>query len=163
VGDNLQCAHDADLSGPLDLISIEGDFAISTGAYIQTTKWSGQHLHVGPVHLERGCKIGTRAAIAQQCDVGRGTWITPLTPILASVARRRSGKESPAALSGRCTELKRTAIACPVRVSDLATGDPQPPYADIPVLLAHCGPHRRDLPARPLVPAGELTSVEYFR
>src|SRR6476659_3753741 len=47
VGDNLQCAHDSDLSGPLDLISIEGDVAISTGAYIQTTKWSGQHLHVG--------------------------------------------------------------------------------------------------------------------
>ena len=37
----------------------------------------------------------------------------------------------------------------PVRVSDLVTGDPQPPYADIPVLLAHSGPHRRDLLARP--------------
>ena len=98
VGDNLQCAHDADLSGPLDLISIEGDVAISTGAYIQTTKWSGQHLHVGPVHLERGCKIGTRAAIANNVTVGRGSWITPLTPILADVGdRRRSGKERPLA------------------------------------------------------------------
>ena len=42
VGKNLQCAHDADLSGPLDLISIEDDVAIQTGAYIQTTKWSGR-------------------------------------------------------------------------------------------------------------------------
>src|SRR5271165_3646577 len=70
VGDNLQCAHDAVLSGPLDLISIEDNVAISTGAYIQTTKWSGQHLHVGPVHLESGCKIGMRAAIANNVTVG---------------------------------------------------------------------------------------------
>ena len=112
VGDNLQCAHDADLSGPLDLISIEGDVAISTGAYIQTTKWSGQHLHVGPVHLERGCKIGTRAAIANNVTVGRGTWITPLTPILANVGSQEIWEGAPARLSGRCTELKRTAIAC---------------------------------------------------
>jgi non-ribosomal peptide synthetase-like protein len=112
VGDNLQCAHDADLSGPLDLISIEGDVAISTGAYIQTTKWSGQHLHVGPVHLERGCKIGTRAAIANNVTVGRGTWITPLTPILANVGSQEIWEGAPARLNGRCTELKRTAIAC---------------------------------------------------
>ena len=112
VGDNLQCAHDADLSGPLDLISIEGDVAISTGAYIRTTKWSGQHLHVGPVHLERGCKIGTRAAIANNVTVGRGTWITPLTPILANVGSQEIWEGAPARLSGRCTELKRTATAC---------------------------------------------------
>ena len=112
VGDNLQCAHDADLSGPLDLISIEGDVAISTGAYIRTTKWSGQHLHVGPVHLERGCKIGTRAAIANNVTVGRGTWITPLTPILANVGSHEIWEGAPARLNGRCTELKRTAIAC---------------------------------------------------
>jgi non-ribosomal peptide synthetase-like protein len=112
VGDNLQCAHDADLSGPLDLISIEADVAISTGAYIQTTKWSGQHLHVGPVHLERGCKIGTRAAIANNVTVGRGTWITPFTPILANVGSQEIWEGAPARLNGRCTELKRTAIAC---------------------------------------------------
>jgi non-ribosomal peptide synthetase-like protein len=112
VGDNLQCAHDAELSGPLDLISIEGDVAISTGAYIQTTKWSGQHLHVGPVHLESGCKIGMRAAIANNVTVGRGTWITPLTPILANVGSQEIWEGAPARLSGRCTELKRTAIAC---------------------------------------------------
>jgi len=111
VGDNLQCAHDADLSGPLDLIAIEGDVAISTGAYIQTTKWSGQHLHVGPVHLERGCKIGTRAAIANNVTVGCGTWITPLTPILANVGSQEIWEGAPARLNGRCTELKRTAIA----------------------------------------------------
>ena len=112
VGHNLQCAHDADLSGPLDLISIENDVAISTGAYIQTTKWSGQHLHVGPVHLESGCKIGMRAAIANNVTVGSGTWITPLTPILANVGSQEIWEGAPARLSGRCTELKRTAIAC---------------------------------------------------
>ena len=73
VGDNLQCAHDAHLSGPLDLISIDDDVAIQTGAYIQSTSWSGQSLHVGPVHLESGCKIGMRAAIANNVTVGRGT------------------------------------------------------------------------------------------
>ena len=112
VGHNLQCAHDADLSGPLDLISIENDVAISTGAYIQTTKWSGQHLHVGPVHLESGCKIGMRAAIANNVTVGSGTWITPFTPILANVGSQEIWEGAPARLSGRCTELKRTAIAC---------------------------------------------------
>ena len=112
VGDNLQCAHDAYLSGPLDLISIKDDVAIQTGAYIQTTKWSGQHLHVGPVHLESGCKIGMRAAIADNVTVGRGTWITPFTPILTNVGSQEIWEGAPARRSGRCTELKRTAIAC---------------------------------------------------
>ena len=76
VGRNLQCAHDAHLSGPLDLLSIEDDVAIQTGAYIQTRSWSGQYLHIGPVRLESGCKIGMRAAIANNVNVGRGTWIT---------------------------------------------------------------------------------------
>jgi non-ribosomal peptide synthetase-like protein len=112
VGNNLQCAHDADLSGPLDLISIEDDVAIQTGAYIQTTRWSGQYLHVGPVHLESGCKIGTRAAIANNVTVGRGTWITPFTPILSDVGSQEMWEGAPARLSGRCTELKRTANTC---------------------------------------------------
>ena len=112
VGDNLQCAHDAHLSGPLDLISIDDDVAIQTGAYIQTTRWSGQYLHVGPVHLESGCKIGMRAAIANNVTVGRGSWITPFTPILASVGSHEMWEGAPARLSGRCTELKRTARAC---------------------------------------------------
>jgi non-ribosomal peptide synthetase-like protein len=112
VGDNLQCAHDAYVSGPLDLISIKDDVAIQTGAYIQTTKWLGQHLHVGPVHLESGCKIGMRAAIANNVTVGRGTWITPFTPILTNVGSQEIWEGAPARRSGRCTELKRTAIAC---------------------------------------------------
>ena len=153
VGDNLQCAHDAELSGPLDLISIEGDVAISTGAYIQTTKWSGQHLHVGPVHLESGCKIGMRAAIANNVTVGRGAWITPLTPILANVGSQEIWEGAPARLSGRCTRAEAHGDRLPVRLSDLATGDPQRPYADIPILLAHCGSHRRDLLARPRLSA----------
>ncbi|MGB8565417.1 MAG: AMP-binding protein, partial [Pseudolabrys sp.] len=112
VGDNLQCAHDADLSGPLDLMSIEDDVAVQTGAYIQTTKWSGQHLHVGFVHLESGCKIGMRAAIANNVTVGRGTWVTPFTPILTNVGSQEMWEGAPARRSGRCTELKRTAIIC---------------------------------------------------
>ena len=112
VGDNLQCAHDADLSGPLDLLSIEDNVAIQTGAYIQTAKWSGQQLHVGPVRLESGCKIGMRAAIANNVTVGRGTWITPFTPILSNVGSQEIWEGAPARLSGRCTELTRTAIAC---------------------------------------------------
>jgi non-ribosomal peptide synthetase-like protein len=112
VGKNLQCAHDAYLSGPLDLISIKDDVAIQTGAYIQTTKWLGQHLHVGPVRLESGCKIGMRAAIANNVTVGRGTWITPFTPILTDVGSQEMWEGAPARRSGRCTELKRTAIVC---------------------------------------------------
>jgi non-ribosomal peptide synthetase-like protein len=109
VGENLQCAHDAYLSGPLDLVSIEDDVAIQTGAYIQTTRWSGQDLHVGRVHLESGCKIGMRAAVADNVRVGRGAWITPFTPILSTVGSREMWEGAPARLSGRCTELKRTA------------------------------------------------------
>jgi non-ribosomal peptide synthetase-like protein len=112
VGKNLQCAHDAALSGPLDLISIDDDVAIQTGAYIQTTRWSGQYLHVGPVRLERGCKIGMRAAIANNVTVGRGTWITSFTPILTDVGEHEMWQGAPARLSGRCTQLKRTAVTC---------------------------------------------------
>ena len=112
IGDNLQCAPRASLSGPLDLIAIEDDVAISTAAYIQTTRWSGQYLHVGPIRLESGCKIGMRAAIANDVTVGRGTWITPFTPILSDVGSQEMWEGAPARLSGRCTELKRTANAC---------------------------------------------------
>src|SRR5262249_12196311 len=112
AGKNLQCAYDAALSGPLDLISIGDDVAIQTGAYVQVARWSGQHLHVGPVRLESGCKIGMRAAIANNVTVGRGTWITPFTPILASVGSQEMWEGAPARLSGRCTELRRTARYC---------------------------------------------------
>ena len=112
VGRNLQCALDAHLSGPLDLISIGDDVAIQTGAYVQTTSWSGQYLHVGPVHLESGCKIGMRAAIANNVTVGRGTWITPFTTILSDVGSQEIWEGAPARQSGRCTELKRTANTC---------------------------------------------------
>ena len=94
------------------MLSIEDDVAIQTGAYIQTTRWSGQYLYVGPVHLDSGCKIGMRAAIANNVTVGRGTWITPFTPILSDVGSQEMWEGAPARLSGRCTELKRTANAC---------------------------------------------------
>jgi non-ribosomal peptide synthetase-like protein len=112
VGNNLQCAHDAYLSGPLDLLSIDDVVAIQSGAYIQTTRWSGQFLHIGPVHLESGCKIGMRAAIANNVTVGRGSWITPFTPILSDVGSQEMWEGAPARLTGRCTELKRTANTC---------------------------------------------------
>ena len=112
VGNNLQCAKDADFSGPLSLLTIDDDVAIQTGAYIQTTRWSGQNLHVGPIHLESGCKIGMRAGVAENVTVGAGSWITPFTPVLADVGPRQMWEGAPARSSGRCTELKRTADAC---------------------------------------------------
>jgi non-ribosomal peptide synthetase-like protein len=113
VGDNLQCAHDADFSGPLDLFSAGSDVAIQTGAYIHTSRWLGQDLHVGPIHLDNGCKIGMRAAIASGVTVGSGSWINPFTPILSSVGSDEMWEGAPARSSGRCTELKRTANSCP--------------------------------------------------
>ena len=112
LADNLQCAHDAHLFGPLDLISIENDVAIQTGAYIQATRWSGEGLHIGPIRIESGCKIGMRAAVANDVTIGRGTWITPFTPILSDVGSQEIWEGAPARLSGRCTELKRTADFC---------------------------------------------------
>ena len=112
VGRNLQYGTNVNLSGPLDLITIEDDVAIQTGAYIHTTRWSGQNLHVGPVHIESGCKIGMQAAITCNVAVGRGTWITPFTPILSDVGSHEMWEGSPARLTGRCLELKRTANIC---------------------------------------------------
>jgi non-ribosomal peptide synthetase-like protein len=109
VGKNLQCAHDAALSGPLDLITIGDDVAIQTGAYIHTTRWSAQHLHVGPVRLESSCKIGMRAAVANGVTVGRGAWITPFTPVLADVGAEEMWEGAPARQVGRWTRLTRTA------------------------------------------------------
>lgn len=116
VGRNLQCAHDAYLSGPLDLLSIEDDVAVQTGAYLQTACWgAGQNLHVGPVHLESGCKIGMRAAVASSVRVGRNTWITPFTPIFSDVGTEEMWEGAPARLVGRSTRLKRTAETCRYR------------------------------------------------
>jgi len=112
VGDNLQCAHDVEFSGPLDLFSTGDDVAIQTGAYIHMSRWLGQELHIGPVHLESSCKIGMRAAIANNVTVGRGTWINPFTPILSDVGSEEMWEGAPARFSGRCTELKRTANTC---------------------------------------------------
>ena len=112
VGDNLQCAHDAEFSGPLDLLSTGDNVTIQTGAYIHTSKWLGQKLHIGPVRLESGCRIGMRAAIADHVEVGRGSWINPFTPILSDVGSEEMWEGAPARFSGRCTALKRTATTC---------------------------------------------------
>jgi len=112
VGDNLQCAHDVDFSGPLDLLSTGDDVAIQTGAYMHMSRWVGQVLHIGPVRLESGCKIGMRAGITNDVTVGRGSWINPFTPILGDVGPQEMWEGAPARFSGRCTELKRTANTC---------------------------------------------------
>jgi len=112
VGDNLQCAQDAELQGPLDLLSIEDDVAIQTGAYVHTSRWVGQDLHIGPVHLEGGCKIGMRAGVADHVTVGRGAWVTPFTAVLGDVGPGEMWEGAPAHLSGRCSELNRTARRC---------------------------------------------------
>lgn len=112
VSKNLQCAHDAYLAGPLDLLTIDDDVAIQTGAYIQTTRWSGQHLLVGPIHLESGCKIGMRSAITNDVTVGRDSWITPFTPILSDVGPQEMWEGAPARRAGRYTHLNRTANTC---------------------------------------------------
>jgi non-ribosomal peptide synthetase-like protein len=112
VGDNLQCAHNVEFSGPLQLLSIGDDVAIQTGAYIHMSRWLDQDLHIGPVQLESGCKIGMRAAIATHVRVGRGSWINPFTPILSDVGPEEMWEGAPARFSGRCTELKRTANTC---------------------------------------------------
>jgi non-ribosomal peptide synthetase-like protein len=112
MGDNLQCAHDVEFSGPLDLLSSGDDVAIQTGAYIHLTMWLGQDLHIGPIHLENGCKIGMRAAVANNVTVGSGSWIHPFTPVLSDVGPQEMWEGAPARFSGRCTELKRTANTC---------------------------------------------------
>ncbi|GAF75707.1 unnamed protein product, partial [marine sediment metagenome] len=112
VGENVHCAHAVEFSGPLDLLSIEDDVAIQTGAYLSMSRWVGEELHIGPVHLESGCKIGMRAGIANDVTVGRGSWITPLTPILDDVGAEEMWEGAPARFVGGCTELKRTANHC---------------------------------------------------
>jgi non-ribosomal peptide synthetase-like protein len=109
VGDNLQCAHDVEISGPLDLLTVGDNVAIQTGAYLQMSSWSDQGLHIGPVHLENGCRIGMRAAIANHVTVGSDSCISPFTPILSNVGAGELWEGAPARFSGRCTELKRTA------------------------------------------------------
>jgi non-ribosomal peptide synthetase-like protein len=112
VGDNLQCGHNVEFSGPLDLLTVGDNVAIQTGAYIHTSRWLGQDLHIGPVCLESGCKIGMRAAIASDVTVGRGSWINPFTPILSDVGKQEMWEGAPARLSGSCVDLKRIAKSC---------------------------------------------------
>ena len=129
VGDNLQCSHDVEFAGPLDLLSIGDDVAIQAGAHVSTCRWVGQELHVGPVHLGSGCKIGMRAGVANDVTVGRGSWITPLTPVLDDVGEEEMWEGAPARRVGRCTELRRTASSCRYRAAVLAPGGAQRPDA----------------------------------
>ncbi|MEE9230182.1 MAG: AMP-binding protein [Acidobacteriota bacterium] len=112
VGDNLQCARHVVFSGPLDLLSIDDNVAIQTGAYVNMSRWVRDELQIGPVHLESGCKIGMRAGIANHVTVGRGSWITPFTPVLSDVGAKEMWEGAPARFAGRCTNLTRTAKHC---------------------------------------------------
>jgi len=116
VGNNLQCAHDVEFSGPLDLLSAGDNVAIQTGAYVHTSRWLGQNLHIGPVSLESGCKIGMRAAIASDVTVGCGAWINPFTPIQTDVGEKEMWEGAPARFSGHCVDLTRTAKTCQTRL-----------------------------------------------
>jgi non-ribosomal peptide synthetase-like protein len=104
-----------DFRGPLDLLSIEDDVAVQSRAQISMCTWVGQELQVGPVRLQSGCKIGTRAGVASGVTVGRGSWITPLTPVLCDVGSGEMWEGAPARFAGRCTELRRTASGCRYR------------------------------------------------
>jgi len=125
VGENLQCAHDADLSGPFSLLSIGDNVAIQTGAYVHMSRWAGQNILVGPISLESDCKIGMRAAIVSPVTIGRGAWINPFTAILNDVGPGEMWNGAPALLIGHCTELKRTMKTCrrPGAASFIETGN----------------------------------------
>jgi len=112
VGKNLQCAQAADLAGPLDLLVIDDNVAIQTGAYIHSVRWSNQNLLVGPVHLESESKIGMRAGVANDVTVGQGAWITPFCPALTNVGPNEMWEGSPARAVGRITKLERTEKFC---------------------------------------------------
>ena len=112
VGENLQCAHDAEISGPLHLLTIGDNVAIQSGAYVHMSRWHGDHLHIGPVQLESECKIGMRAAVSSGVTVGRGSWISPFTPILNDVGSREMWEGAPARFGGRVVNLERTAKRC---------------------------------------------------
>jgi non-ribosomal peptide synthetase-like protein len=112
VGHNLQCAVDVEFLGPLDLLRIEDDVAVQSKAQISMARWVGQELHVGPVRLQSGCKIGMRAGVASGVTVGAGSWITPLTPVLGDVGPGEMWEGAPARFASRCTELRRTVNSC---------------------------------------------------
>ena len=115
VGENLQCAHDVSSLRAARPALDRGRCRHPDRSLHPCARWVGQDLHVGPVHLESGCKIGMRAGIANHVTVGRGSWITPLTPILGDVGAEEMWEGAPARRRGRCTELKRTAKHLPVR------------------------------------------------
>lgn len=112
VGKNLQCDKAANFFGPVDLLTIDDDVAIQTGAYLHCARWLGAALHIGPIRIEQGAKIGMRAGIAGDVTVGRGAWVTPFTPLLESVGSNALCEGSPAVVTGRTTVLNRAKQSC---------------------------------------------------
>ncbi len=112
VGANLQCAHDAEFSGPLDQLSIGDDVTIQSGAWVHTVRWAGQQLQIGSIRLEGGAKIGMRAGVAGGVTVGRDSRIRPFTPVLRDVGPGEMWEGAPARFSGRCVPLRRTSQLC---------------------------------------------------
>ena len=116
VGSNLQCARDAEFYGPLSLVQIGDNVAIQTGACISVSRWIGTDLHIGPVDLESDCKIGMRSGVANGVRVGRGSWVTPLTPVLKDIGPGEIWDGAPAHCAGQCTRLRRSADHCRYRL-----------------------------------------------
>ena len=112
VGTNLQCAHDSVLYGPLDLITIDDDVAIQTGAYIQRRDgpaniWRSA-LFISGAGARSAC--GRRSRTMSRSAAARGSRLLPRS--FSDVGSHEVWEGSPARLTGRCTELKRTAKAC---------------------------------------------------
>ena len=112
VGQNVQCAKDVIISGPVDLISIGDNVAIQTAANIHSARWDGHNLLVGPIVLESDCKIGMRAGVANDVIIGRNSWITPFSVVLHDVGPDELWEGSPARATGRHVKLKRASRAC---------------------------------------------------
>ncbi|MGD8589226.1 MAG: hypothetical protein PVG22_10390, partial [Chromatiales bacterium] len=107
IGSNLQAASDVNFFGPLELLSIGHDVTIQSAALVSTAQWAGQLLQIGPVRLEDECKIGMRAAVSPDVKVGRGTWVTPFTPMLNTTGPGEMWDGAPARCTGGYHRLRR--------------------------------------------------------
>ena len=161
VGKNVQCAHDAFFRAAGPALH-RGRCRHPDRSLRPTSRWVGQELHIGPVHLESGCKIGMRAGIANHVTVGRGSWITPLTPILADVGAEEMWEGAPARrrpLHG----LKRTANRCryalPFWLLETSTSSCRSSW----ISGSASPPLPRSVVTRGLLPAGDAGADVYFQ
>ncbi|MGI9401472.1 MAG: hypothetical protein ACR2O0_09475, partial [Rhizobiaceae bacterium] len=109
IGKGSHCAHDIEFQGPLDLLSADDFVTIQSAAYVQMTRWIDSSLHVGQIQLGSNCKIGMRAGIASNVQIGSGTWITPFTYIDADTGPNEMWEGTPARLAGDYKAITRPA------------------------------------------------------